>query len=158
MSERLYSVKQVAALLSDTGEDAEINQISRKIRHWTESELLSPFGPTRTGTGVSRVYDEHGIRKAAVILELTRNGVTTDMLEMFEEWLDGIAGMPEWDAAVRNKGDLVIQFFWTDNPDGFVVYRPLVGKHDHLIWEYMDKKIRSSVVVNLRHVFERIRL
>jgi hypothetical protein len=158
MIENLFSVKQVAAKISYTGESEEIDRICRKIRHWTESEILSPFGPIKTGTGVSRVYDEHGVRMAAILLELSRHGVTTDMLVTFEEWVEGIATMPEWEAAENGEDDLVIQFSWSANPDGFVSYRPLVGRFDKLMWEGMGEPISSAIVVNLRSVFERIRL
>lgn len=158
MSENLFSVKQVAAKISYTGEPEEINRLCRKIRHWTESEILSPFGPIKTGTGVSRVYDEHGVRMAAILLDLTRHGVKTDMLVQFEEWVDGITTMPEWTAAVNGKDDLVIQFSWSESEDGFVSYRPLVGRYDKLVWDNMGEPISSAIVVNFRSVFARIRL
>ncbi|MBL6945066.1 MAG: hypothetical protein ISR47_00325 [Rhodospirillales bacterium] len=158
MSEQLFSVKQVAAKISYTGDPDEITRLCRKIRHWTESEILSPFGPMKTGTGVSRVYDEHGVRVAAILLELTRHGVTTDMLEVFEEWIEGISTMPEWTEAVNGENDLVIQFTWSADPGGSVTYRPLVGRFDKLIWEIGGEPISSSIVLNLRTVLARVQL
>src|SRR4051794_37184763 len=67
-----YTLKEVAAVLCASGDPAEVERIARQVRHWTVADLLHPTGKKHTGTGRSRRYTADEIRKASILLELSR--------------------------------------------------------------------------------------
>lgn len=49
--------------------------------HWANADLLTPIGEKHTGTRVSRKYDLDEVRKAAILRELSRFGLTVTVLD-----------------------------------------------------------------------------
>ena len=47
-------------------------------------------------------------RKAAILLELSRYGVTVEMLDGFGEWADTLAKTKQWRTAIDGTGDSLI--------------------------------------------------
>lgn len=163
MTDRLYTAKQVARLIAYTGSDSEITQVIRKIRHWSANDVLVPLGGKNTGTGVSRVYDDLQVRIAAIVYELTRYGVTVEMLDTFNEYIaDGICFMDEWKEAVNDEADFILALTW--GGDGAIesTYRIVrEGEPLTVATAYHDKigsTFPSAILVNLRTIFRRIRL
>lgn len=134
MSE-LYSLKEMVRLIAPSGDLDVQNQIMRKVRHWTNHDLVGPAGPKRTGTGVSRVYDEVGLCKACILLEVTRYGATVDMLEGFNEWADGAARSSDWQAAIKGEWPFFISVVWPE------------GRHAPGRWRIMD----AGIFVAMEH-------
>ncbi|MBT3491328.1 MAG: hypothetical protein HN461_03525 [Rhodospirillaceae bacterium] len=60
--EQTYTLKDVAAILSPTGEQEAFDRASRQVRHWTINGLLETAGEKFVGTGRSRRYGKDEIR------------------------------------------------------------------------------------------------
>ena len=158
MAEHFYNVKRVALIISHTDDESALGQTVRKIRHWTNSDILSPVGDKSTGTGVSRMYDEDAVYIAALLLEVTRYGVTVVMLETFEEWIKECwEDTDEWAEAKAGRRELVFQMGWQDDGSGF--YTPIT-EDKRLFWKPLGGSDReaygSSIVVNATNVFKRL--
>lgn len=158
MSGQLYNVKRVAQIISRSDDERVIEQTIRKIRHWTNEDVLSPVGDKHTGTGVSRMYDEEAIYIAALLLEITKYGVTVDHLDTFEEWIKECwEETDEWEASKRGAADLVFQLGWNDQGGGFSC---VVREDKGLFWSPFgsdeSESYTSSIVVNATNVFKRL--
>ncbi len=113
-----YSVRELVDKLSPEGDEAEKLRLIRQIRHWTNADLLTPQGKKHTGTGVSREYGPDEVRKAAILRELTRFGMTVTQLEGTGEYLDMLADDPSWKDAITNKKPVYLELFSTPDDDG----------------------------------------
>lgn len=160
---QLYTVKDVARIIAYDQTPDGVARVVRQIRHWTNSDVLAPFGPKDTGTGVSRVYDANGVRKAAIVLELTRYGVTVDMLEAFEEWAAESLNEAWWEAAIDGTEDCLLQFGWAPPDAAFVVWR--VGTDGGLLptrrkgrKQDPNFEVPSVILVNATALFQRLDL
>lgn len=161
----LYSVKRVAEMIAPDLLPETIGRVMRQIRHWTNSDVLSPVGPKQTGTGVSRVYDLHGVHKAAILQELTEHGVTVDMLAGFDEWADASKHSRYWKLALEDNGPFFIAATWPhgrtqagawyviddDTLFAFVTGVSEVKKHKEL------SSVASMILINIGEIFSRIR-
>lgn len=162
MSEQFYNVKRVAQIITGSGDDKSVEQTMRKIRHWTNSDILSPIGDKHTGTGVSRLYDEDAVYIAALLLEITGYGVTVEKLESFEEWIHDLSeDFLEWYEAREDVGELVFQLAWDEDGSGF--YRP-VKEGGPLLWQIKfgkgkdeTVKFTSSILINVTNVFQKMK-
>ena len=159
MKEKLYTVKDVAAIIAHDPDPASVNKIIRQVRHWTNNDLLFTLGGKDTGTGVSRVYDADGVRLAAILLDLTRYGITVDMLEGIDEWISDRAESDEWAAAVEGREDYFLQFAWEPGEDKGGTWFP--GLDGGLLCrkEFLKKSgfnIASVIVVNVTAIFQRL--
>lgn len=162
----LYSVKRVAEMIAPDLLPEAVGRVMRQIRHWTNSDILKPVGPKKTGTGVSRVYDLHGVQKAAILLELTEQGTTVDMLAGFDSWADQARDTRYWQLALRGGGPIFIGAAWPKGRDkpahwyvisddvlfAFVTGDDAVPEHAELF------ELSSLVLVNIGRIFDRIRL
>jgi len=162
MSDRLYTVKDVARMIAFDKSDETIARVMRQIRHWTNNDLLFPVGGKDTGTGVSRVYDADGVRKAGIILELTRYGITVDMVgeETFEEWMSSIVTTKEWKRAIEGKDDFFLQFAW-EAGRGSSSRIPTLNRGLLCRSEYLQRtgmRTASEIIVNVTAICKRIGL
>ncbi|HEY9079478.1 hypothetical protein [Magnetovibrio sp.] len=158
MTEHLFNVKRVARIICRIDDDKALEQTVRKIRHWTNSDILSTVGEKNTGTGVSRMYDENAVYIAALMLEITRYGITVDMLETFEEWISECwEETDDWEEAKSGQREVIFQLGWQDNGSGF--FCP-VRDDKELFWKPNGGAEReaytSSIVVNVTNVFKRL--
>ena len=169
MVEILYTVKDLAPMTALSDDPEMINRVMRQIRHWTNMDVLRPFGPKSTGTGVSRVYDTHGARKSAILVELSRYGVTVEMLWGFDEWCDEAADTEDWQKACEGHGPFYICVTWDPierGPGNWMVlsddelFAMVTGDPESAFKNDLDPEIltaSSLIVINLTTVFARIR-
>lgn len=167
--EQLFTVKDLARMTALSSDEETVAKVMRQIRHWTNHDVLHPFGPKSTGTGVSRVYDEHGARKAAILVELSRYGINVEMLKGFDEWCDRIADTENWQDATDGKAPYYIGMTWNPNDqagenwsiladDAFWIM--MTGDIDGAEEPEFDPEIlnaSSMIVINLTPVFARVR-
>lgn len=112
-----YSVREVAEKLSPEGDEGERLRLIRQIRHWTNADLLRPQGKKHTGTGVSRKYGPEEVRKAAILRELWRYGMTVTQLEGMGEYLDKLSDDPSWTDAVSGKRAVYLELLSTPDDE-----------------------------------------
>lgn len=172
MGSKLYSVKDVAALIS-RGPSDQPHKLIRQVRHWTASDVLAPVGSKDTGTGVSRMYDADGVRCAAILLELSRYGIPVTQLEGFDEWTELLSGSDQWAAAVSGAQDVFLSMSWEVEADGCNTWQIGVGepkwnalrrdlkpsrvklhKGDEVAIPPLD--LTSSIVINVTKIFARL--
>ena len=112
-----YSVRELVDKLAPEGDETEKLRLIRQIRHWTNADLLTPQGKKHTGTGVSRQYGPDEVRKAAILRELGRFGMTVTQLEGMGEYLDGLAEDPSWRDAITGKRPVYLELFSTPDDE-----------------------------------------
>ena len=108
---RSYTVREMAAILVDqevsrewSGYQEQFDKRLHQVRHWTHCDYLKPIGKKHSGTGVARRYGADEVRKAALLRELTRFGMTVTQLgEEFGESLEERAAQKEWQQAIEGK-------------------------------------------------------
>ena len=116
MKEHLYTLKEMAGILAKAFPNEDPEQCARKIRHWTLMDLLKPYGKKYTGTGKSRLYTEHEIRKASILMELTNWKVPLPLLEdNFEIMIDSYEDSEEWRLAVDGEANVFLALSRTDD-------------------------------------------
>ncbi len=158
MAGQFYNVKRVAQIITGATDDKTIEQTIRKIRHWTNSDVLSPIGDKSTGTGVSRLYDENAVYIAALLLETTRYGVTVEMNDTFESWIKECwEESEEWEEAKHGDSKLVLQLGWHENGTSFGCQ---VSEGSSLFWKPRgagdEDRYTSSIVINATNVFRKM--
>lgn len=156
-----YTVREVAAIIAYEKSPEAIERTMRQVRHWTNNDLLSPLGPKDTGTGINRLYDAHGVRKAAIIQELTRYGVNVFMLDTVDEWLNRVSGMEGWQMAIAGTDDYYLQIAWGfgEDPSSFWIPgldKGLIVRSDMLAKTGLETA--SMLLVNLTALFRRLAL
>lgn len=107
-----YSVRELVDHLAPEGDEEEKLRLLRQVRHWTNADLLTPLGGKNTGTGTSRKYGPDEVRKAAILRELSRFGLTVTKLEGMGEYLDYLAEGDEWRDAVTGKRAIYLEMLW----------------------------------------------
>lgn len=112
-----YSVRELVDKLAPEGDEDEKLRLIRQVRHWTNADLLTPQGKKHTGTGVSRKYGADEVRKAAILRELARFGMTVTQLEGTGEYLDMLTKDPSWRDAVTNKRPVYLELFTTPDDE-----------------------------------------
>jgi hypothetical protein len=158
----LYTVKDIAAIISLDGTPDDLRKCMRQIRHWTNNDVLIPVGGKATGTGVSRVYDEDAIYKAAMAAELVRYGVTVEMLggELFDEWMSMVMTAPQWAEAKDEFKDFMLQFIFDPDGQGSDSFKPLYEPELAISTKHVDKtrtRGASAIVVNVALICRRLR-
>lgn len=169
MTERLYTLKEIAGLLNASGTAEEFDRIARQVRHWTLSDLLRPSGRKHTGKGVSRQYEALEVQKAALLRELSRYGMTVTQLEGFDEWIDRLVTMDKWRAGLDGSRAVFLVMMWdregsaswslhADQPDLKLIdpLRTPPGKRE--AGAIPDTDYTSAIVISLNKVLGRLRL
>lgn len=174
MSSRIYTLKEVAALLCATGDQADMERVARQIRHWTLADLLTPAGKKYTGTGVSRRYSELEVRKAAILREVSRYGLTVTQLDGFGDWIEGVSSMAKWRDAIDGKRPVYLELMWSEDGDSLW----MIGADAPRVFQSGPKFVRTStatltggkqiempepeftsaIVINLSKIMERLKL
>lgn len=165
MAEALYTVKDLARMCAPTKGAEAIKRTMRQIRHWTNKDILRPLGQKNTGIGVSRVYDAHGARKAAILVEIARYGVTVDMLRGFSEWCDKVANHKTWLLAIAGEGPASIGVTWNPGRPGKGRWS-LYSEDEYFMMSvgaetdledphFLD--CPSSILINIDQIFKRVR-
>lgn len=162
MVENLYTVKDIAAIISLDGSPDDIRKCMRQIRHWTNNDVLIPIGGKDTGTGVSRVYDEDAIYKAAFAAELVRYGTTVDMLgyELFDEWMSAVMTSTQWKDAKEKSKDFYLQFVFDPGEGGSVIFKPLYEPDLAIavkVTERTGAESASAIIINVALICKRLR-
>lgn len=171
MSSELYTLKEMAEILSSAFPNENTEKCGRKIRHWTLMDLLSPHGKKHTGTGVSREYTFGEILKAAILMELSRWKVPVPLLcENFDMMLD-YQGSKEWDMALQGVCNVFLILNWNDDFVnwqmssgerilGYLEYPEDPHHENYLRIKLTDKLTQESpnsgVILNITRLFLRV--
>ena len=84
----LLTIRDIAAVIAFGDSEAAIGRALRQVRHWTQNDLLETYGDKNTGRGVPRLYEEERtIEIAAILIELSRYGVTLEVMKPVAEEL-----------------------------------------------------------------------
>lgn len=172
MDIELYTLKEMAEILSSAFPNEDALKCARKIRHWTSMDLLSTYGKKHTGTGVSREYVFDELYKAAILMELSRWKVPMPVLsDNFEIMVDEYEEMEEWQTAIHGIENVFLALSWND---AFIntqisVGEPKLGLLDHLEDPQDEKYLgvdwgdglivetpNSVVVLNITRLFMRV--
>lgn len=162
-----YSVRELVDHLAPEGDEEEKLRLLRQVRHWTNADLLTPLGEKNTGTGVSRKYGPDEVRKAAILRELSRFGLTVTKLEGMGDYLDYLAEGSEWRDAITDKRAIYLEMLWEPG-DGTHAWR--IAKADDLLdmlrpdWKPPhrrkkraggppDPQFTSALVLSLNRIF-----
>ena len=163
MDDRRYTLKEVAEVLSLAFREQSEEQCSRKIRHWTLMDLLTPYGSKHTGSGKSREYLMGEIRKAALLMEISKWRVPIPLLsETFfivsETYEDG----EEWRLAMEGTENVFLALTWNEE---MVNWKMTAGKAELSLISHPDESIKlsdsygmnlpsSAIVINVTRVFQ----
>ncbi|MBT4740423.1 MAG: hypothetical protein HN793_13575 [Rhodospirillaceae bacterium] len=83
----LLSAKDVAMVIAYPGLTDGLARSMRQIRHWTQCDLIKTANSKHTGRGRSRLYEEEPtIFIAAMLMELSRFGITVDKMQPLSDW------------------------------------------------------------------------
>ncbi len=174
LDSRTYTVKDVASLIRQPYE-TDVERLIRQVRHWTTCDLLTTIGAKKPGTGRSRLYDAHQVRKAAVLAELAQYTIDVGKLETFGEWADMLPQHNGWKAAVEGKRDAYLQMAfnadgshsWSINvgqPNLFDLKthnpprRGTVQRLDGTTFDMPRPDFSTAVVLNITKIFRRVRV
>jgi len=151
MERFVYSVRELVDKLAPEEDEEEKLRLLRQVRHWTNADLLTPIGEKHTGTGVSRKYGPDEVRKAAILRELSRFGLTVTMLDGMGEALDYHAKQSEWRDAISGKDAIFLEMLWA--PDGAHVWNLVrqasLLKMMHPDWKPHHSKKSALPMINL---------
>jgi len=168
--EELLTVKDIAREISFDRSDDGIARTMRQIRHWTQNDLLRTASVKNTGKGVPRLYEpEPTIQIAAILLELSRYGVTVEILKpVAEELWDADEAMMYIDSALTHLNSY-LQVSWTADPLTGAFTGAEVHMFDEMDLDNVDTSLdeqpkfnpihtepSSSILVNMSNVMTRI--
>ena len=88
MTDETYTLNEVAVRLSLSKKDQAVALLTRKVKHWTNYDLLNTIGEKHTGTGRNRQYKRDEVFCAAYLNELSKFGLTIGGLKAFREEYD----------------------------------------------------------------------
>jgi hypothetical protein len=158
-----YTLNQLVSRLSVGGGKEEAARLARQLRHWTSSDLISPLGEKHTGTGVSRRYTADEVRKAAILVELSRYRIPAPVLEeSFSEAAENWVKERGWRDAI--SGARPILLFMSQSEDLIAYQLVARGAIATMLDPVHDPKrdpmfeIFSAVVINLTRLFARLRV
>ena len=160
----LITIKDIAEAIAYRKTSAAINRTLRQVRHWTQNDLLQPYGEKQTGKGIPRFYEDWpAVLIAALYLELSRYGATVEILKPVAKALyeDMENGMTQLNLSLTNESMVYAQIAWkgdqyeeeetkvgirlfNDDPDFF-------GGD-----EGMSKRPPSWIIINITNIVERI--
>jgi len=82
------TLKELSERIATGRDDAAL--VSRRIRHWTNEQLIPTEGDIFSGRGRHRYYNMSGLLIAAVLWELSRYDVPVGVLDKVKPKLDDI--------------------------------------------------------------------
>jgi len=168
--EQTYTLKEVAAILSPTGEQDEFNRASRQVRHWTINGLLETAGEKYVGTGRSRQYAKDEIRFAAWLMELAKYGVNISIMENVRMTFEHYADEDFWDSIAEADPPVLYELAWDE---GSIVGKFSFGAAELIMQTHLNDQrrqnanprdgaidpanITSVIAVNLTKIFARLK-
>jgi len=155
-----YTVKQMARILTRSTDDEVVDRVIRQIRYWTQNSWLEPEF-LHTGTGVSRTYHPDCIYQAAVLMEVSRFGLSPfSMLGLREYMGDFDEGI--WRTAIAGKNDVYLvglvnrggEVEWKTDGSLAVIQMLEMDKEDEGI-RHPDSpfRYRSAITINVTKLF-----
>jgi hypothetical protein len=160
--EELLTIKDIASWISFDRSEEGIARTLRQVRHWTQCDLLRTVSEKNTGKGVPRFYRlEPDLYIAAILIELSRYGVTADVMkpvsdELYDEWYEQ-GGF--YLHAFLTDVNAFLQASWTADPKS----GRLTDAHVHLFVAAeieseptFDPAPSSSVLINMTLVMTRV--
>lgn len=161
----LWTVKDLAELVSFDPSDEGISRTIRQLRHWTENDVLRTAGEKKSGKGIPRLYHpEPALQISAILIELARYGVTVDALKMVaDELWDTDEGYMAVSTALTDIPSM-LQLSWTFDPaTGKVQSASVLLFDEQDLFSSarrgeldMDMESTSSILVNMTAVMERV--
>lgn len=163
MSDRSYTVADMAKLIRPDADPDTVALLKRQLRHWTALDLLHPIAGKDTGTGRHRRYDADEVRRAAIFVELSRYRVPAPVLEDYATLLSETA-RSVWDAAISGEQPVLLCIGWND---AAILARPVGGPIDGPFFLTTDHPaerdgpafdLSSAIVLNLTRLFRQLNL
>lgn len=168
VGEKILTVKDIAeAIAFDKSHDGICKTI-RQVRHWTQSDLIRPLSEKNTGKGIPRFYaEEPTIYLAALLLELTRYGVTVEILkfvadELYAEEFNKDFGPEGWyvQTALTDITSFMQVAWRTDSKTGQFVGAKVTFfdalEMQENMRELINEEASSSVLINMNRVLNRV--
>jgi DNA-binding transcriptional MerR regulator len=169
--EQTYTLKEVAAILSPSGEREDFERAARQVRHWTVNGLLEPAGEKFVGTGRSRRYGADEIRFAAWLMELAKYGINISVMEAVRHTFDEESYADLWDTIADADPPVFYELVWDEDA---IIGKFSYGAPELVTGARLDEKrrrrianpkdglidpanITSAVVINLTKVFARLK-
>jgi hypothetical protein len=116
--------------------------------------LISPV-EKHTGSGVSRRYRANEIRKAAILVEISRYHVPVTVLGRFATAMGEFCKLPEWTEAIRGRRAVLIAFtFGRDYEIWDIQYG---DKPNPLAAKAVGDPPASELLINVTRLFSRLR-
>lgn len=167
MNRSTYTVRDIAEIISGSKEPDVIARVSRQIRYWTTEDILKPLGGKRTGSGRHRKYDANEVRKAALMDELARYGISAVRFDPFGEFLDDFMDSSQWEDAVLGKDDVFFihaeecgigggNMGRIERRDLSFLIKLLTSREKQKIHDYNN--FPSALVINLTKLFAKLQL
>jgi len=170
MDDPTYTLKQVVSILSSRADtDPPAHRIARSIRHWTALDLLVPIAGKETGTGVSRRYTADEVRKAAILVELSRYRIPAPVLEetfpgVSEDWPE----RPAWRDAIAGRNPIFLFMTYSEALTAYqlipadavvTMLQPASDRPPEPQPDHMPKiEIYSAIVINVTRLFASLNL
>lgn len=158
-----YTLKQVVSILAPAHEPEAPGRIARQVRHWTARDLLAPVGGKRTGTGVSRRYAADEVRKAAILLELSRYRIPAPVLEeSFETAAERWPSRPAWRDAIAGPKPIFLYMTYSEHITAYqlvpadaviTMLLPAPG-----VERQPEFEVCSAIVINVTRLFAKLHL
>lgn len=158
MTQPIYTLKEIATLLSPSDDAETVEKLARQIRHWTNLDLLCPIGKKHTGTGISRRYDLDELRKAAILVELAHYRVPVTVLDDgFVDMIENYQRRAEWNAAVTGEKLVYLIFAFNDDEIEFQLFAE-PNPHPMLASSSDSRSVEwiSAITINLTRLFKKL--
>ena len=155
-----YTVKQMARVLTRSTETETIERVVRQIRYWTQNSWIEPH-QLHTGTGISRTYDADNVYQAAVLMEVSRFGLTPFSTVALCEYMEDFDEGP-WRSAIAGKYDVYLVGLFsrygevTWKTDGTMATLELLSskhKNDENSHPGSPHRYRSAITINITKLF-----
>jgi len=159
---KLVTLKDVAQRIAFSKSEAAISRVARQVRHWTQNDLLKPYGAKQTGTGIPRLYkEEPTLDIAAILLELSRYGATVEIMKSAADALydDVENGGDTVFLATTDEGTAYLQVAWSEDPETGKFTDAMVHMFEKSPWnEPGDAHTApsSSILINMNRVLDRL--
>ena len=75
-----FTVSEIARRVAPASDEAAVARVTRQLRHWTLNQIIEPVAGLHTGAGRHRRYSGGAAYLAAVMVELSRLGLSVGAL------------------------------------------------------------------------------
>ena len=158
-----YTVREIARKITVEDRKEEFKRRLRQVRHWTNSGLLKPTGQKHPGTGVARTYGPDEVRKAALLRELTRFGMSINIVDPDADGIEYHTKQEPWKKAIKGKSEVYLELLY--RPDDGLGWN-IMDRDKSSMLSYLDtdntkpymKEYVSALVINLTKLFKSLEL